>query len=231
MMLTALDQVIDRLITNYDPDRIILFGSRADDVEREGSDYDLLIIKSTQKRPLQRRIEVDQLLQDRRLAIDFHVYTPEEVWRLYSAGNPFILEITETGRVLYIRKSTKSWLAEAQEDLECASILAEHGKFRGACYHSQQCAEKGLKALLLEKGQRPARTHDLLELHNSAIASGWEPQLSMDELIYLNSIYSGRYPTDEGLLPQGEPLESDAHSALDAARGVLARIRELIPNS
>ena len=227
-MLTTLDQVVHRLVTGYDPDRIILFGSRVSGLESEDSDYDLLIVKSTEGRPLERRMAVDRLLQDRSLALDFQVYTPEEVCRLYAGGNPLIEEVVETGRVLYMRKNTKGWLAEAQEDLECASILAEHGKYRGACFHSQQSVEKGLKALLLEKGRHPARSHDLLELLNSAVAAGWDIEVSMDDLIFLNSIYRGRYPTDEGILPHGEPVETDARSSLRAAGDILDRIQSLL---
>jgi len=224
-MLTTLDQVVDRLISGYDPDRIILFGSRASGLEHEDSDYDLLIVKPTEEGPLDRQIAVERLLHDRRLALDIHVYTPDEVWRLYAGGNPIIEETMETGRVLFMRKNTKAWLAEAEEDLECASILVEHGKHRGACFHSQQCVEKGLKALLLEKGRRPARTHDLLELLNGVLAEGWSLEVSMDDLVFLNSIYRGRYPTDEGLLPHGEPLESDARAALRSAESMLSLIK------
>ena len=227
-MLTTLDQIVHRLVTGYDPDRIILFGSRASGLDSEDSDYDLLIVKSTEGRPLERRIAVDRLLRDRRLALDFQVYTPEEVWRLYAGGNPLIEEVVETGRVLYMRKNTKGWLAEAQEEFECASILVEHGKYRGACFHSQQCVEKGLKALLLEKGHRPARTHDLLELLNAVTAAGWKLEVSMDDIVFLNSVYRGRYPTDEGLLPHGDPLESDARSAVRSAQEMLALIRSLL---
>ena len=35
-----------------------------------------------------------------------------------------------------------------------------------SCYHSQQCAEKSLKAYLISKMTDPPRTHDLLELNN-----------------------------------------------------------------
>ncbi len=227
-MLTTLDHVVDRLVTDYDPDRIILFGSRASGLESEESDYDLLIVKPTEVRPVERRSAVNRLLQDRQIALDLHVYTPDEVWRLYAGGSPLIEEVVETGRVLYMRKNTKTWLAEAHEDLECASILEEHGKYRGSCFHSQQSVVKGLKALLLERGSRPPRTHDLLELLNAVKAAGWKLEISMDDVVFLNSIYRGRYPTDEGLLPHGEPLESDARSALRSARAMLAAIEALL---
>jgi uncharacterized protein len=44
-MLTSLEQVIHRIVTGYDPDRIILFGSHAAGGAHEDSDIDLLIVK------------------------------------------------------------------------------------------------------------------------------------------------------------------------------------------
>lgn len=127
-----------------------------------------------------------------------------------------------------MRKNTAAWLAEAQEELESASILLAHGKYRGVCLHSQQCVEKALKALILEKGRRPARTHDIVELLNVVTADGWAVALAVDEAVFLNSVYRGRYPTEEGLLPHGEPTEEDARRALKAAETVMTQLRRAL---
>ncbi len=42
LVLTTLDDIVQRLVAGYDPDRIILFGSHATGEGREGSDIDLL---------------------------------------------------------------------------------------------------------------------------------------------------------------------------------------------
>ena len=52
-----------------------------------------------------------------------------------------------------MRKATGSWIKEAKDEFDSAIILYEHEKYRGACFHSQQAVEKGLKALILEKGK------------------------------------------------------------------------------
>src|SRR5574341_1329046 len=119
-MLTDLDEIVERLIAEYDPDRIILFGSRAADAGREGSDIDLLVVKDTAARAIERRVEVERLLSDRHVPLDILVYTPREIRDLYAAGDPFIEEVVETGRVLYIRKATAAWLADAGEELDAA---------------------------------------------------------------------------------------------------------------
>lgn len=225
--LTTLEEVMERLIRTYDPERIILFGSHATGRAREGSDIDLLIVKETSQRPIDRRVEVERLLCDRRISLDLLVYTPRELWDLYTGGSPFIDEVIESGRVIYMRKSTAAWMREAREELESASILFEHRKYRGVCLHSQQCAEKGLKALILEKGRRPARTHDIVELLNFVTADGWAVGLAMDEAVFLNSVYRARYPTEEGLLPHGEPTEDDARRALKAAETVMGQLAKV----
>jgi uncharacterized protein len=225
-MLTTLDAILERLIERYDPDRIILFGSRAIAATKADGDVDLLIVKETDKRPVDRRVEVERLLADRSVPLDLLVYTPRELRELYAAGDPFIERVVETGRVLYMRKATAAWLREeAQEELESASILLTHGKHRGACFHSQQCVEKSLKALLLEKGWQPARTHDVVELLNSVEADGWTVGLPIDDAVFLNSVYRGRCPTEAGLLPHGEPTAEDAQRAVRTAELVMARAR------
>jgi HEPN domain-containing protein/predicted nucleotidyltransferase len=227
-MLTNLEDIVERLVREYEPDRIILFGSAATGVAREGSDLDLLVVKDTPARPIDRRMEVERLLVDRGIPLDILVYTPRELRELYAAGNPLIEEVVETGRVLYMRKETAAWLAEAGEDAEAASILFEHRKHRAVCFHAQQSAEKGLKALLLERGKRPARTHDIVELLNAVTTAGWTVSLPMDEAVFLNSVYRGRYPTEQGLLPRGEPTEADARRALTAANDLLRSLRTTI---
>ena len=224
-MLKTLDEIRERLVSEYAPDRIILFGSRAQGVHSEESDFDLLILKETSARPIDRRIEVETLLRDRDMALDITVYTPGEMNYLYSIGSPFIEEVIETGRVLYMRKATGEWIREAEDELGSAQILLEHGRFKAACYHSQQCVEKGLKALIIEKGDRPGRVHDIVELLSRAKRTGWQVALALDDAIFLNSIYKGRYPAEEGLLPHGEPSKDDTERASRTAEAFLKDVR------
>jgi len=48
------------------------------------------------------------------------------------------------------------------------------------------------------------------------------------DAIFLNSIYKGRYPTEEGLLPYGEPTRADAEKAVVAARAFIEKIRKIM---
>lgn len=224
--MKTIDDVAERLIRLYDPERIILFGSHTTERPSDGGDIDLLIVKETEKRPIDRRVEVEKILSDRLVPLDIVVYTPEELRFLFSIGSPFVEEIMEKRRAIYVRKATESWIKGADDELDIATILYEHEKYQGSCYHSQQCVEKGLRALILEKGQKPERIDDIVELLNAATRLGWDIGISLDDAVFLNSIYKGRYPTEEGLLPYGKPSREEAERSLSAAKKLMEKLRE-----
>jgi len=61
----------------------------------------------------------------------------------------------------------RQWVLRAEEDLRNAEhtlTLREDCPFTTVCFHSQQCVEKYLKALLAQHGIRFTKTHDLVEL-------------------------------------------------------------------
>lgn len=227
-MLRTIEEIKTRLVESYNPDRIILFGSHAAGRPQDESDIDLLILKDTKDRPIDRRVQVEKILADRSMPLDIVVYTPQEIRYLFSMGSSFIEEIIETGRVLYMRKSTENWIKDAEDELSSALILLEHEKFKGVCYHSQQCVEKALKALIIEKGNKPEKTHDIVELLNKVEQMGWKVDLSVDDAVFLNSIYKGRYPTEEGLLPHGEPTKSDAEMAVKSVESFMKSVRRVL---
>ena len=224
IMLKTIDDVINRLVKYYEPEKIILYGSYNTKQVRNDSDIDLLIVKDTDKGLVERLVEAEKILSDRLLPLDIMVYTPQEMRFLYSMGSPFIEEVLEKGRLLYMRKATSNWIKEAKDEYDSALILYEHEKYRGACYHSQQSVEKGLKALILEKGKKPERIHDIIELLNEVTMLGWDAGLTINDAVFLNSIYKGRYPTEEGLLPHGEPSREDTEKALLAAKILIEKL-------
>ena len=75
--------------------------------------------------------------------------------------------------------------------------------------------------MIIEKGEKSGKAHDIVELLGHAKRLGWRIALAMDDAIFLNSIYKGRYPAEEGLLPRGEPSKDDAERALNTAKAFL----------
>jgi uncharacterized protein len=230
-MLKTLKSITREIVDRYDPDSIILYGSYAAQKQRRGSDIDLFIIKETPLRALERRIEVEKILAKRTRPVDILVYTPAEVRYLYQIGSPFINEIMEKGRLLYMRKATIGWIGDVEEEFDSAKILFEHKKYRSACYHSQQCVEKGLKTLIIEKGKNPPRIHDIVELLNRVNELKFKLDMTIDDAVFLNSVYKGRYPLEDGLLPHGEPSKEDAERAVNAAERTINQLKRLFTHA
>lgn len=94
-------RIRDRIVKEYKPEKIILFGSLAYGKPAAESDFDLLIIKQTRKHPIERSIEVSSLFPDRDFNLDVIVRTPAEVKRRLQWGDFFYKRILTKGRVLY----------------------------------------------------------------------------------------------------------------------------------
>ena len=103
MLKDILAHVIDRIKTSYNPYQIILFGSYAKGTCGVDSDLDICIILDSDKKPVERRIEMDILFFDRIQAMDFIVWTPEELVQKKEANDDFANEIINNGVVIYER--------------------------------------------------------------------------------------------------------------------------------
>lgn len=96
----ALDEIVRILLDQYGPiEKIILFGSAARGDADEYSDFDLILIKESNKRFVERLVEVPLLP----VHADVFVYTPEEFERMRENENPFILSALESAKVIYER--------------------------------------------------------------------------------------------------------------------------------
>ena len=117
---------------------------------------------------------------------------------------------------------TAEWVRKAEGDWEAAQKMYRARKiplYDAACYHCQQCAEKYLKAKLIEAGIAFAKTHDLPSLLKLILPSdpGWlslDPQL--DALNKFAVVY--RYPGNDA-------TKADAKQAIDDCREVRRTIR------
>jgi len=96
-------QIVEKIAREYQPEKIILFGSHAWGTPGPDSDIDLFIVKKTDVPPLDRMREVFDILWGTGIAADTLVYTPEQVARRRAMGDPFVREILARGRTLYAR--------------------------------------------------------------------------------------------------------------------------------
>jgi len=93
---------IQDVINNYKPEKVILFGSRANGMANKGSDWDYLIIKKTKTRRINRREEALPDILD--VSADLLILTPSEVEFLLESNSEFIQSILENGKVIYEKK-------------------------------------------------------------------------------------------------------------------------------
>ncbi len=98
-----INEVVEKIKNEYQPEKIILYGSYAYGKPTRDSDIDLFIIKDTDKRRVDRFVEVKRLIYKptRRISIAPLVYTPDEIEKRLEMGDGFIEEVLSKGEVLY----------------------------------------------------------------------------------------------------------------------------------
>lgn len=102
--LPDLETLVDFVVSKYKPEKIILFGSYATGTESENSDIDLLIIKETNKRFVDRVIELVQLIRERfgfKYPVEPIIYTPDEWKCAEEINSSFNRLVLSKGVVLY----------------------------------------------------------------------------------------------------------------------------------
>ena len=97
-----INYIVEKIIREIQPEKIILFGSYARGDFTQNSDLDLFIIKDDEEPSRMIRRKVDALLRGRKFAVDLLVRKPKEIEWNFRAQNPFYLyHIFRDGKVLY----------------------------------------------------------------------------------------------------------------------------------
>jgi predicted nucleotidyltransferase len=105
---SLLTEITRRIVTAIDPDRIILFGSRARGDAGSESDYDLLVIKSTDDRTLQLEKAAYRAMVGMLASVDILVETPERLERLRDAPALVFGDAMREGVAIYERPTGRS---------------------------------------------------------------------------------------------------------------------------
>lgn len=98
-------EIVNKIATGYDPDKIILFGSYAAGDPNENSDLDIFIIKDTDIPRPQRTIQVRKMLYGSMVPIDLIVYTPQEIDDSKENQYSFVHEVINKGKIIYERSN------------------------------------------------------------------------------------------------------------------------------
>jgi HEPN domain-containing protein len=120
----------------------------------------------------------------------------------------------------------RQWLLKAEEDLNAAKSLLTYGiTFLSAvCFHSQQAAEKYLKAYLTFRQVEFPKTHDIDEILDLiAPVNGKLSESLRDTIVLTNYGVDVRYPGDFPGVTGG-----DAKQAIQMAEKVRTLVLELL---
>ena len=231
----------ERIVRDFDPLQIILFGSQARGDADQGSDIDLLVVFAELADKRKTAIDLERALSDVPVAKDIIVSTPEELERSRTRIGSVLRYAQQEGKILWKSwnavahcgmpneevnsamqtadrlTDTTRWLRHAEEDLTTAEIFLGHPHVpsRQVYWHAHQSAEKALKAALIFLQIDFQRTHDLNVLRDM-LPENWQLKTTLLNLKSLNRwAVQARYPEDGQ-----EATETDASIAVEHARAV-----------
>lgn len=99
-----LKKIVKIIVENFDPEKIILFGSYAYGNPKMDSDIDLMIIMHTDLQPHRRSVLLRKLLKDIGIPKDIVVKTPDEFNRFKDIVGTITYPAAHKGKVLYERR-------------------------------------------------------------------------------------------------------------------------------
>lgn len=111
-MDTPIDRAIEIIVNLTEPEKIILFGSRATGETKPDSDYDLFVIKKDVPHRRKLAQQIYRSLYGIGIPIDVIVETPDRFETL--KDNPFLIykDIERRGKVLYEKPITVERVAQ-----------------------------------------------------------------------------------------------------------------------
>lgn len=102
MMHVPIQSMVERIAADFDPQRIILFGSQASGTADEQSDVDLLVVTDYDDR-MQQTLAIRRSLDAFRTPCDIIVKSPAEYDRWRRVVNTIAYVADRYGRVVYER--------------------------------------------------------------------------------------------------------------------------------
>lgn len=119
----------------------------------------------------------------------------------------------------------QEWVTKAEGDFSTAErefAVISNPNYDAVCFHSQQCIEKLIKALMIKFKATPPKVHDLAELARliAPLCPSWQPRV--EDLNYLTrAAVDFRYP--------GEAADKEeAGGAVKIARTLRVELLKLL---
>lgn len=99
--LSDIQNLADKILREFHPEKIILFGSHARGDAKPDSDVDLLVIMNSDQHPSRTAAEITYRVHPRRYPLDLVVRSPQMVRTRLQMNDWFMRDVMREGRVLY----------------------------------------------------------------------------------------------------------------------------------
>ena len=106
MYISEIKKFVQELVSKFNPEKVILFGSFAYGKPSKSSDVDLLVVMETNLRPIEQEVIIRKTI-GRNFPLDLIVITPSMLRKREKMGDVFIKTILKKGRILYERNYSR----------------------------------------------------------------------------------------------------------------------------
>ena len=243
------DELLQSVVTYFNPRQVILFGSRARGEGGPDSDIDLIVVlEDNAPGEYFSAGAAQEARKSFRRSCDIVPWRRSDFYRRARIVGSLAHTVLQEGHVIYgedIEPSTarrmsagpidpaaqweeaRRWVAIADKDLRAVAIClqAKPPATETAAYHCQQAAEKLLQALLVAAARPTRKTHDLDEL--ASLVAEVHPDLAS---LVRNCCFMTRwgfvyrYPIESG----GAAPQAPTGAEIGVAQAMLSELRSAI---
>ncbi len=100
-----ISMMVERIVSEFHPFKVILFGSCAREEANPDSDVDLLVVMDVKDSKRKQAAKIDASLADRDVPLDLIVVTPAEFEQYRDIAGHILYPAVRQGRVLYKHSS------------------------------------------------------------------------------------------------------------------------------
>jgi len=101
-----IDAFVKQIVVKFNPEKIILFGSRASGKASSDSDVDLFVVMSTRLKSIAQEVLIRKEIP-RNFPLDLIVMKPHQIEKRKRLGDTFIHTVFSKGKILYEKDNVR----------------------------------------------------------------------------------------------------------------------------